>query len=319
MQVIASADAPADLSLPADPFDLSRVQTWPVLPPMSLARIGAPARSRYQGDRWSYLEAGPSDAPALLMLHGIGAHAQYFRFQLAGLSARWRVIAWNAPGYGLSDDLRNPQPQADDYAQAVADFLDSVQLDRCWLVGNSFGSAVAQAFAIAQPHRVLGLLLTGVGVGQRQLASARRAAYEERIARIRDGAFQYGDRGADHLLGAQAPAALRAWVTELSRGLHASGLERAAAFRLSPFFSPDHADRLTMPLLMVQGSDDAINPRRDNADLLLAAAPRALLQIWQGVGHLPEVEAPGAFNHALAQFAQGFVASNQGLTRLSPD
>ena len=41
------------------------------------------------------------------MLHGIGAHADYFRFQLAALSARWRVIAWNAPGYGLSDDLRN--------------------------------------------------------------------------------------------------------------------------------------------------------------------------------------------------------------------
>ena len=304
MQVTAHAHADADLTPLTGSFDLSHTQTWPDLPPVRLARIGACARSRYLGDRWSYLEAGPSDGPVLLMLHGIGSHAQYFRFQLAALSAHWRVIAWNAPGYGLSDNLSNPQPQADDYAQAVADFLDAVQVDRCALVGNSFGSAVAQAFAIAQPHRVRGLLLTGTGVGQRQLAPARRAAYEERIARIRDGAFQYGDRGVDHLVGPNAPAALRAWVTELSRGLHAAGLERAAAFRLSPFFSPDHAQRLTMPLLMVQGSGDGVNPRYENADLLLEAVQHAQLWVWQDVGHLPEVEAPAAFNRTLADFAR---------------
>jgi pimeloyl-ACP methyl ester carboxylesterase len=219
------------------------------------------------------------------MLHGIGAHAEYFRFQLAALSSQWRVIAWNAPGYGLSDNLRSEQPQASDYAQALDDFLQAVQVDRCVLVGNSFGSAVAQAFAIAQPQRVIGLVLTGAGIGQRQLAPARRAAFEERVSRIREGAFQYGDRG-----------------------LHPDGLQRAAAFRLSSFFSPDHADRLTMPLLMVQGSHDSVNPRQDNADVLLAAVPQARLQLWQGVGHLPEAEAPELFGRTLAQFAQAAAA-----------
>ena len=285
-------------------FDLSDDRCWPSLPPVRLARIPAQAQSRYLGDRWSYLEAGPRQAAPLLLLHGIGADAQYFRFQLAGLSARWRVIAWNAPGYGLSDDLRTDRPQAVDYAQAVWDFMEALGIGPCVVAGNSFGSAVAQAFAIAYPQRVRGLLLSGTGIGQRELSPQRRAAFEERVTRIRKGAYQYGDRGADHLVGSQASAALRNWLTELSRGLRVRGLENAAAFRLSSFCSLDHAQALDLPLLMVQGSEDQVNPRQDNADRLLQALPKAQMQLWQGIGHLPEVEAPGRFNQTLSSFAQ---------------
>ncbi len=288
----------------AHAIDLADAARWPALAPLRLARIAPAAQPRYCGDRWSYLEAGPARGPCIVMLHGIGAHADYFRFQLAALSAHWRVIAWNAPGYGLSDDLRTPAPQAGDYAQALADFLHSVRVDECLLVGNSFGSAVAQAFAVAQPQRVRGLLLSGAGIGQRELSAQRRAAFEDRIARIRQGAYQYGDRGVDHLVGAAAPAALRQWLTEVARGLHVRGLENAAAFRLSSFCSLDHLAHLDMPVLMVQGSEDQINPRQDNADLLLAGLPQAQLQLWQGVGHLAEVEAPACFNQTLADFAR---------------
>jgi pimeloyl-ACP methyl ester carboxylesterase len=285
-------------------FDLGGDHCWPALPPVRLARIPAQAQVRYQGDRWSYLEAGPRHGAPLLLLHGIGADAQYFRFQLAGLSARWRVIAWNAPGYGLSDPLRTDQPQASDYAQAVCDFMEALDIGPCVVAGNSFGSAVAQAFAIAHPQRVRALLLSGTGIGQRELSPQRRAAFEERVTRIRKGTYQYGDRGADHLVGPQASQALRNWLTELSRGLHIRGLENAAAFRLSAFCSLDHAQALTLPVLMVQGSEDRVNPRQDNADRLLQALPQARMQLWQGIGHLPEVEAPGLFNQTLSSFAQ---------------
>ena len=49
---------------------------------------------------FSYLEAG--SGPALVLLHGIGSAAASFRHQLEALSARFRVVAWDAPGYGAS-------------------------------------------------------------------------------------------------------------------------------------------------------------------------------------------------------------------------
>jgi pimeloyl-ACP methyl ester carboxylesterase len=79
-------------------------------------------------------------------------------------------------------------------------------------------------------------------------------------------------------------------------------LLRAVSFRLSDFYTPDLASALTMPVLLVQGSEDQMNPRQENADLLLPQLPDGRLVELDGIGHLPEVEDPGAFNQLLLDF-----------------
>jgi pimeloyl-ACP methyl ester carboxylesterase len=278
----------------------------PELPELRYARIPFAAKHRYEGDRFSYLQAGPTnaDAPVILMLHGIGAHAAYFRFQLAGLSPHFRVIAWNAPGYYLSDAMVTKTPSDWDYALAVADFADSLGLKKFTLTGNSFGSAVAQAFAIHFSDRVQGMLLSGTGVGQIAISNEREKSFKQRLNDLAKGGYQYGDAGVDRLVAPTTPDDIKALMVDVSRGLSVAGLERAVAFRLSSFFSPSHSDKLTMPLLMIQGSEDKTNPKQENADLLKAAVSHCMLEEWQGVGHLPELEASERFNLRLTSFIE---------------
>ncbi len=83
--------------------------------------------------------------PPLVLLHGVGGNKACWPWQLAGLSDRWRVIAWDAPGYGDSPPLDRMTWPA--IADALCGLLDGLLIDRAHLVGHSFGGMVAQAFA----------------------------------------------------------------------------------------------------------------------------------------------------------------------------
>ena len=281
---------------------MTQTTAYPALPEVRFARIPLESQTHYLGDRFSYLEAGPTDQPCVLFLHGIGSNASYYRFQFAALSSQFRVVAWNAPGYWMSDNLKTENPNDDDYAKAVVDFTQALGLQKFILCGNSFGSVGAQAFAIRHPQRVARLILTGTGVGQQQVSPERREKFEARARRIRLGSYQYGDAGVDNLVGPQATAALRAMLVEVARGTQAAGLLRAVSFRLSSFYTPDLASAMTMPVLLVQGSEDRVNPRQENADLLLPQLSNGRLVELPGIGHLPEVEAPNDFNRLLLDF-----------------
>ena len=125
----------------------------------------------------AYREAGAG--PALGLLHGIGNQSGSWTLQLTALGARFRTIAWDAPGYGGSDRLAAESPAATDYADALAALLDSLSIKRLVVVGSSFGALVAGAFAASRPERTAGLLLLNPAGGYGLADATER---EEKLA-----------------------------------------------------------------------------------------------------------------------------------------
>lgn len=270
----------------------------PPLPELRFAEIPANSRHRYVGDRFCYMETGQLDLPPVLLLHGIGANSLHWRFQLAALADRFRLIAWNAPGYLLSDNLRAETPTCRDYLDALDDLLSALGVNGFDIVANSFGTRVAQCFAYHRPGRIRRAVFTGTSIPQGTSAEERARGVEARARMIERGGYGFGDR-APALLGSAATADTLAMVQQTLRATNPVGFMQAARF-IAEAEMPPVAAGLTMPLLMVQGSEDRVAPAARNADLLAAALPHARLITLAGCGHLPEVEFPSRVNELIA-------------------
>src|SRR5262249_10888588 len=108
-----------------------------------------------------YREAGPSDAPVLLLPHGYPCSSFQYRNLMPALADRWRTLAPDFPGFGYSD---TPAPDRfeydfDAFALVLNDFANALRLDRYTLWLHDYGSQIGLRHAIARPDRIVGLIV----------------------------------------------------------------------------------------------------------------------------------------------------------------
>src|SRR5690349_8999726 len=162
---------------------------------------------RRQSKNISYRETGTGQA--LVLLHGIGSSSAGWLAQLEALSG-YRLIAWDAPGYGESDFLAAEKPKPADYAQALHEFLDRLLLKDVVLVANSLGCLMAGAYAAAHGERVRSMVLLGPAGGY--------AALADREERLRGRLAELDALGPDGLAEKRSP-------TVVAKGSPAVALE----------------------------------------------------------------------------------------------
>lgn len=109
----------------------------------------------------------------LLLIHGLGASCEYWRYNVRALSQAFRVYAFDLPGFGRSDK-RIEDLSLDLAGEFVAAFLNAQGVDRASLVGNSLGGAVSLQFAVQYPHRLEKLVLVSSGGLGRELGLSFR-------------------------------------------------------------------------------------------------------------------------------------------------
>lgn len=108
-----------------------------------------------------YREAGPRDAPAILLLHGLPTSSHMFRNLIPRLADRYRVIAPDYPGYGQSDA---PPVDAFDYSfdhvAAIIDKLtERIELTRYAIYVQDYGAPVGYRLAAAHPERISAIVV----------------------------------------------------------------------------------------------------------------------------------------------------------------
>jgi 3-oxoadipate enol-lactonase len=240
--------------------------------------------------------------PLVVCLHGIGGHRQHWDDQLRALGAHFTAAAWDARGYGDSDDYAGPLAFAD-FSADLLRVLDFFGAARAHLVGLSLGGRIARDFALRHPGRVATLVLANTSAGFDTLAPAEVEAF----VRSRRGPLEAGRTSAE-------------LAHELARNLVSPSAVPGAYERLLAAMAALHKDSylktieasaredrgariesIAAPTLVVTSDGDRLYPPA-LAEAMAHRIPGARLALIRGAGHLSNLEQPEAFDAAVRGF-----------------
>ena len=244
------------------------------------------------------------EGPPVVLLHGVGGLHAAWRPQLDALSERYRVVAWDMPGYD-GEDIGGAMT-FEGLAAALGALLDDLGGMPVHLVGHSLGGMVAQEFAVAGQDRLASLTLFATspafgrpdGDFQKKFVADRLRPLDDGrgMAGVADGAVLAG------LIGPRAePGALdavRACMAEVPETAY-----RAAIQCITTFERRDALAAIAVPTLVVAGEADPNAPPL-MMERMAAKIPGARYVCMAGTGHFGNVERPGEFNALLGEFIE---------------
>lgn len=279
------------------------------------------------GHEVGYRVAGDGDE-TILLIHGMAGSSRTWRDVMPGLAERYRVIAPDLLGHGES-----AKPMGDyslgAHASGLRDLLARLDIDRVTVVGQSLGGGVALQLAYQHPEVAERLVLVSSGGLGREVSILLRLLSlpgSEFVlplvvpSFIRDRGNSVnrwlGDRGIRHSRFAEMwrayaslaePDNRQAFVRTLRAVVDMGGQTVSANDRLYL--------AAAVPTLILWGDRDDIIPV-EHAYAAHEAMPGSRLEIFPGVGHFPQSEAPQHFVEVLEDFLATTVPAETGNGRL---
>lgn len=254
-----------------------------------------------------FRSAGMAPQVTHVLLHGIGSASASWAFQLGSAVGRSdvRLLAWDAPGYGLSTHLPMDLPSAQDYAERLWSWLDALYVTQpVVLAGHSLGALMAASAARLRPQGVSRLLLLSParGYGDAPLADRERVV-QGRLTNLQ----QLGPQGmaaarATAMLSPRASPVLQEAVRMTMSQIDPAGYSQAVQMLGQANLAQD-LKCLSCPVAVASGDDDTVTTPEGCE---LVAQELNLKRISLGaVGHACSLEAADAVNHLLGLPALG--------------
>lgn len=238
----------------------------------------------------------------IVMLHGIGSGAASWVRQMETLGDAHQVLAWDAPGYGKSSRVEAVSPVASDYADALSDWLDALEIERCVLVGHSLGAIIAGSFASRQAARVAGLLLLspagGYGAAPAHVRDEKRDARLAMLAEL--GPRGLAEKRSANMVSADAGEDAREWVRWNMARINPAGYAQATHLLANADLVSD-LTHYNGRVAVTVGAEDTITP--PTACELIAKAANVSLQVIPGAGHAGYIEAPVRYSALIEAFS----------------
>ena len=262
------------------------------------------------GVRVHYQEAGRSDAPPMILIHGFASSNLVWSKVLLELAdAGFRVIAPDLLGYGYSGKPRELDYTIGSQARMIVSLLRKLEITRAVVVGSSYGGAVAATIALDDPGLVEKLVLVG--------AVTNNAPTRFLLMRL-FGSPIIGDILSPLLMSSRRLLRARmkrvydrhAWVLDEKR-VHARHLPlqtrgtHRAVIRTVRRWDADRVSRdahlITLPTLLLWGDNDREVPL-EHGERLQAKLPNSRLLVFEECGHLPHEEYPEEFTQVVKRF-----------------
>lgn len=310
------ADAVAEILAPegdqTSPEGAARVaRPWAEYVDTSWDRFDFTAYERtieVDGSQINYVDLGDTDKPVLLYVHGLMGTWRNWIFNLLPFADRYRVIALDLPGFGLST-MPDGEFSIDRYAWTVREFLGKLGLHGVTLVGNSMGGQIGAHFASQSPELIDRLVLVDPAGFTTSSRLMRKIAPLSVVLNL---FMLIGSRIRKLIAGSRAFSGAMTKIVLHKPGTIGSELMMLLLAGIGkPGFVPAVKTIATTPVKLVTdaikvdtviiwGRNDALIPMSD-AFRFAKAIPHAKLELMDDVGHIPMFETPERFNAVLEQ------------------
>jgi 4,5:9,10-diseco-3-hydroxy-5,9,17-trioxoandrosta-1(10),2-diene-4-oate hydrolase len=263
-------------------------------------------------------EAGPAAGTPIVLLHGGGPGASgtsnYARNIDAFADAGYRVLVPDLPGYGRSSkDLDQSDPFGD-LALFVRGLLDTLEIEKAHLVGNSYGGAAALRLALDRPDRVSRLVLLGPGgIGTTRALPTRGLgallsyytgdgpSREKLRTFLRDFLVLDASEVSEEMVELRYQASIDPEVVANPPLRRPSRLR--TALRMD-FTRDRRLARCEVPTLVVWGTRDKVN-RPSGGPYLARTMPDCDLHLFARTGHWAQYEQADRFNNLVIAWLEG--------------